>query len=148
MNAPAVSVKTCSQAFSTRSRAFGIGPSAETAIHTTTPSVTRFYDLSAAVQALPIPTAGPATEAPALAATGTEGRAEKSGLQSGLRSATTADFGGQPRTESTIKEGEGNRGKHQKASTIPVFSTIGETSIREYPQGDSNPCLSRERAMS
>jgi hypothetical protein len=40
MKAPAVSVKTCSQAFNTRSRAFGISSSAAAAIHTMTPSVT------------------------------------------------------------------------------------------------------------
>lgn len=40
MNAPAVSVKTCSQAFIKRSRGFGIGYSVAAAIHTMIPSVT------------------------------------------------------------------------------------------------------------
>ena len=37
-------------------------------------SHSRFYDLAAAVQSLPIPTAGPGREVATLAATGTDGR--------------------------------------------------------------------------
>ena len=40
MNAPAVNVKTCSQAFIKRSRALDIGSSAEAAIQIITPSAT------------------------------------------------------------------------------------------------------------
>jgi hypothetical protein len=29
-----------------------------------------------------------------------------------------------------------------------AISAVGENSVGKYPQGDSNPCLSRERAMS
>jgi hypothetical protein len=32
--------------------------------------------------------------------------------------------------------------------SFPAFSADKKKVCREYPQGDSNPCLSRERAMS
>ena len=107
-------------------------------------SHSRFYDLATAVQALSIPTGNPGPDSQALAATGTDGLAEKSGPQSGLQSAKTADFGGQPRTEN----GRGTKRKTPENKPFLAFSGEDLQNTSDYPQGDSNPCLSRERAMS
>ena len=111
-------------------------------------SHSRFYDLAAAVQGLPIQMAGPGTQSQELAATGTDGRQKKLGLQLALQSAISTDKPGQPRTETAQSEGEGNREKIKESLTFPAFSEDKKKVVREYPQGDSNPCLSREKAMS
>lgn len=52
----------------------------------------QFYDLAAAVRSLPLPTACPSTEAPPLAATGTDGRSKNLGSSLGPQPAKTGDF--------------------------------------------------------
>src|SRR6516225_2404599 len=54
-------------------------------------SHSRFYDLTAAVQGLPIPPGKPGPEMQALAATGTDGSQKSLGPSLGLQSAKTAD---------------------------------------------------------
>jgi site-specific recombinase XerC len=115
-------------------------------------SHSRFYDLAAAVQGLPIPTAGRAPQA--LPATGTDGRAaaprsaKKSGLNLGLQPAFSGDSERQAEPETAARGESENHGNHAENRTIAVVSEPTDDSVREYPQGDSNPCLSRERAMS
>jgi integrase/recombinase XerD len=108
-------------------------------------SHSRFYDLAAAVQALPIPTAGPDLESQTLSATGTDGNAcEKLGPNLGPQSENSRDFARQSGTEQT-------RGKKQKTPENMPFLAFSEAFAMDganYPQGDSNPCLRRERAMS
>jgi integrase len=121
-------------------------------------SHSRFYDLAAAVQSLPIPTGKPGPKTEILAATGTDGKPDtKTPVHAGKKSlgpflgpqpAISGDFQRQPEMETTQSQGEGNRGNHQESLSFPVFSAIGESAIGKYPQGDSNPCFSRERAMS
>jgi hypothetical protein len=48
---------------------------------------------------------------------------------------STAHFGGQARTETTIKQGEEYRGKHQESMSFPAFCAIGESAISKYTQG-------------
>ena len=76
----------------------------------------RFYDLSAAVQGLPIPTAGAGTNSQTLAATGTDGKADTGknslGPFLGPQLAMLTDFGGQTRTEELRAGKQENPGKH------------------------------------
>jgi len=109
-------------------------------------SHSRFYDLAAAVQSLPIP-ASPSTRE-ALAATGTDGSQFSLGPNLGPQAEILSILG------ETTGDGNGegqrreNHGNHAANRTNPVvFQDTGD-SYKEYPQGDSNPCLSRERAMS
>jgi integrase len=83
-------------------------------------SHSRFYDLSAAVQGLPIRMVGPGTEPQSLAATGTDGRAEKSGPFLGPRRAISADFGGQTRTEAATVGSRDDKGKTKESLIFPV----------------------------
>ncbi len=117
-------------------------------------SHSRFYDLAAAVQSLPIPTTG--REAQTLAATGTDGAAGRGSLpcdENGPKNlgpnlapsgANSGDFLRFPETE------RGRRQERKTPENKPILAVSGEKgeSYSEYPQGDSNPCLSRERAMS
>ncbi len=89
-------------------------------------SHSRFYDLAAAVQALPIPTDG--RESKSLPATGTDGKSVDNarspsislGPNLGPRSAKTADFGGQARTETACGECKENTGKTKENLVFPV----------------------------
>jgi site-specific recombinase XerD len=101
-------------------------------------SHSRFYDLAAAVQGLPIPTAGPGPESQTLAATGTDGRQKKLGLQLGLQTAISTDKPGQPRIEATQSEGKEKRGKTKESLSFPAISAVGETAVGKYPQGESS----------
>ena len=75
----------------------------------------RFYDLSAAVQGLPLPMA-PVPHSQPLAATGTDGKADTGknslGPFLGPQLAILADFGGQTRTEELQAGKQENPGKH------------------------------------
>ncbi len=117
----------------------------------------RFYDLAAAVQALPIPTFGRGLESQVLAATGTEGKSGSMRHETGQISlgpflgpqlAISADFHGQTRTENVQAASKGKRGKTKESVDFPAISAMSDSGMSNYPQGDSNPCLSRERAMS
>jgi integrase len=120
-------------------------------------SHSRLYDLAAAVQSLPIPMKGK-PQAEALKATGTDGKADtENHVQSskislgpflGPQPAISGDFQRQAETESTQSQGEGKRGKTKEFLSFPAFSADKKNVLGKYPQGDSNPCLSRERAMS
>jgi hypothetical protein len=98
-------------------------------------SHSRFYDLAAAVQALPIPTAGSGPEAGVLAATGTDERPISLGPFLGPREAVLGDFGRRTETER-------DRPETQKTTENSVFSVVSaeKTKVyKNYPQGDSNP---------
>src|ERR1019366_2886159 len=120
-------------------------------------SHSRLYDLAAAVHSLPIPTTGK-PEAEALKATGTDGKADtKNHVQAGKISlgpflgpqpAILRDSQRQAETESTKSQDEANRGKTKETLSFPAVSAGKKNILSRYPQGDSNPCLSRERAMS
>jgi integrase len=93
-------------------------------------SHSRFYDLAAAVQTLPIPTGTPGTDALTLAANGTDGRQISLGPFLGPRPAKTADFGEQSRTE-TATDGSGvDAGKTKESLSFPTR----DASDRETPR--------------
>jgi integrase/recombinase XerD len=85
----------------------------------------RFYDLAAAVQALPIPTAAARQESQTLAATGTDGRQISLGPFLGPQPAISADFGGQTRTEATQAGNEENPGKIAVFASFPGSAQQG-----------------------
>lgn len=103
-------------------------------------SHSRLYDLSAAVQALSIPMTGNGPQAQALPATGTDGRQISLGPLLGPQPAISGEFERQAETKGQAR----NPGKTAASATFPGFGERNEI----YPQGDSNPCLSLERAMS
>jgi integrase len=80
----------------------------------------RSYDLAAAVQSLPIPTAGPGQESVALAATGTDGKNLSPNL--GPRQAVLCDFLTQSETASGMAEGGKNHGKSVVSAVFPGFA--------------------------
>src|ERR1043165_716957 len=88
----------------------------------------RFYDLSAAVQGLPIPT-GPSTGTTTLAATGTNGRQISLGPNLGPQQAKTGDFGGQTRTETRTAGSEANLGRNAANRMETNVLPIGESSV-------------------
>lgn len=91
----------------------------------------RFYDLSAAVQALPIPTAGPGPEA--LSATGTDGNSLGPCL--GPRPAISGDSERQTETERAVAGAAENPGKH---AVFAVFQ--GSDATRpQAASGESYP---------
>lgn len=112
----------------------------------------RFYDLAAAVKALPIPTGAADSESDPLVATGTDGAGDFSGKGAekyigpilGPSGAISADIGGQSRTE------KGRRAQRKTPENNPIlaFSGAGDECDSEYPQGDSNPCLLAENQTS
>ena len=71
----------------------------------------RFYDLAAAVQTLPIP-AWHAPSREVLPATGTDGRQISLGPNLGPQRAISGDFGRQTETESPVSFRQENPGKH------------------------------------
>lgn len=107
-------------------------------------SHSRFYDLAAAVQSLPIPITGPGPDT--LAATGTEGKISRKKLTPQLtpRPATSGDFLRQTETET------GKRNKQKTPENKPFLAFSGEidSHMSNYPQGDSNPCLLAENQTS
>jgi hypothetical protein len=111
-------------------------------------SHSRFYDLAAAVQTLAILTTEPQAEV--LSAPGTEGRALTDNGQNSL-----GPFLG-PRSDKTVEkmrrsETEVRMSEKQESPEKQAFAVISGDSddyCTNYPQGDSNPCLSLERAMS
>jgi integrase/recombinase XerC len=111
-------------------------------------SHSRFYDLAAAVQALPIPSTG--LQAEVLSATGTDGHAMTEngpnplGPCLGPRSDKTGEKLRQDETEVRIS----GKQKSPEKQAFAVISGDSDDYCTEYPQGDSNPCLSLERAMS
>jgi site-specific recombinase XerD len=112
-------------------------------------SHSRFYDLAAAVQSLPIPTAGPGRGSEVLSATGTDGKPAQQWpetLSPDLSPcpASPGDFVRQAETESGRQEKQ----KNPENKPFLAFSGGSGENYSEYPQGDSNPCLSLERAMS
>ena len=94
-------------------------------------SYSRFYDLSAAVQGLPIPTAGPG-ESQTLAATGTDGRPITLGPFLGPRQAKTVDFGGQTRTETGTV---GSAVDTEKTKEPLIFPVRNERGMKVPPVG-------------
>ncbi len=72
----------------------------------------RFYDLAAAVQALPIPLAGPGPQSETPAATGTDGRQISLGPFLGPQPAISGDFQRQTETIDTPVSQTENPGKH------------------------------------
>jgi len=116
-------------------------------------SHSRFYDLAAAVQGLPIPTgkAGPGTEA--LAATGTDGKGSETGSKNlspnlGPSGAISGDFVRLAEMHDGPPPRNRNPGEPSVSADSPGFPSLPVTPLCHYPQGDSNPCLSLERAMS
>ncbi len=94
----------------------------------------RFYDLAAAVQGLPIPMAGPGPQSQTLAATGTDGKAldRKSSLSISLgpflgpQLGISGDFGRQAETESKHARKEENLGKHVVSQGFCVETQLGK----------------------
>ncbi len=102
----------------------------------------RFYDLAAAVQGLPIPTGNPDRQAVALAPTGTDGRnpSKNSGLNLGpypaisgdfLRLAETADSGlsqqenpGKQAVSAAFQGGDNGMSKMEPTGIEPVTSAL------------------------
>jgi site-specific recombinase XerD len=111
-------------------------------------SHSRFYDLAAAVQALPIPTGKSIPVEQVMAATGTGGPKISLGPCLGPQRAICGDSGRQIETEKQLSCIAENHGKTEVSLSFPVVSAAVEAAGERYPQGDSNPCLSRERAMS
>jgi hypothetical protein len=103
-------------------------------------SHSRFYDLSAAVQSLPIPT-DPQAARQTLAATGTDGKSLVPFLVPQV--ANSVDSERQAETE------DGNQNQPEAPENKPflAFSGASVENSADYPQGDLNPCLSRERAI-
>lgn len=106
-------------------------------------SHSRFYDLSAAVQSLPIPTfTGPESEA--LSATGTDGNgpplAQNGENSLGLFLGPKSAVSGHSETQADIEA------KQKTPENKPFLAFSGE--IENYPQGDSNPCLLAENQTS
>ncbi len=108
-------------------------------------SHSRFYDLAAAVQSLPIPTGAPNREAGTLAATGTDGQQPNSlGLFLGPQPTIPGDFQRQAEMDDTPP---GMR-KTPENKTFLAFSGVSAENHTDYPQGDSNPCLLAENQTS
>lgn len=114
-------------------------------------SHSRFYDLAAAVQSLPIPTGTSDRQAATLAATGTDGAGPLPGNGKnflgpflGLKTDCLRDSERQAETKTASPS------QQKTPENKPFLAFSGESGVgdSEYPQGDSNPCLSLERAMS
>ena len=71
------------------------------------------------MQALPIPTAGPGREAPALAATGTDARPRHLGPNLDPQLAISGDFQRQTETETDYPRREGKPGKTKVFASFP-----------------------------
>jgi integrase len=82
-------------------------------------SHSRFYDLAAAVQALPIPTARPGQEAPPLAATGTDGRSRPLTPNLDPQATISVDFHGQTKTIDDRLSPTPKPGKHGETLHFP-----------------------------
>jgi hypothetical protein len=82
-------------------------------------SHSRFYDLAAAVQSLPIPTAGPRQEATPLAATGTDGRPNTLAPNLAPRATISADLHGQTKTIDDRLSPAPKPGKHGETLHFP-----------------------------
>ena len=86
----------------------------------------RFYDLAAAVQSLPILTAGAGREAPPLAATGTDGRARHLGPNLAPQPAISGDFQRQTETVDSSPSQAENPGKTAVFPSFPGSDEEGQ----------------------
>ena len=111
-------------------------------------SHSRFYDLAAAVQSLPIPMAS-GTERETLAATGTDGKRGETGSKNlGPNLGPSGDKRGD---SVRLAETDVNPLSHAKTlenKPISASSRAFAENNSEHPQGDSNPCLLTENQTS